>query len=139
MRPFDSTRQIGFTLIEMLAVLTLMAIMAGIALPAMQRWFDSVSQRSQLTEVAVQFQRLASRAALLSQTVTLTRATWQEKLGDGEPALALPEGWLIISDQPMNFFYSGACDGGNVDLLDPNKNKVRLKIAAVSCEVYIEK
>jgi prepilin-type N-terminal cleavage/methylation domain-containing protein len=57
----------GFTLIEMMAVLTLAALMAGVALPAMQRWFDSISERAQLTEISIQFQRLASRAALLSK------------------------------------------------------------------------
>lgn len=144
MHPHDTTKHAiprlqGFTLIEMLAVLTLAAMMAGIALPAMQKWFDSVSQRAQLTEVAMQFQRLAWRTALLSQTITLTKASWQEKLGDGEPALDLPEGWSIVSDQPVTFFHGGVCGGGSVDLAGPQERKVRLQISPVSCDVNIVK
>ncbi len=127
----------GFTLIEMVAVLTLTAIMAGIALPAMQRWFDSISQRAQLAEVSVQFQRLASRAALLSQTVMLDKNSWQANLSDGERALALPDGWSVISDKPIVFFHSGVCSGGQIDMAAPEKRKISLQITPVSCQVSI--
>ncbi len=127
----------GFTLIEMIAVLTLTAIMAGVALPAMQRWFDSISQRAQLAEVSIQFQRLASRAALLSQTVIIDKNSWQMKLSDGDIALALPDGWSVVSDKPIVFFHSGVCSGGQVDMAAPQKRKISLQIAPVSCQVSI--
>ena len=127
----------GFTLIEMMAVLTLAALMAGVAIPAMQRWFDSISERAQLTEVSIQFQRLAARAALLSQTVKLSKASWQEKLGDGEVALALPDGWSLINENAVIFYHSGVCAGGIVDLMGPQKRMVQLQIAPVSCDVSV--
>lgn len=127
----------GFTLVEMLAVLTLTALIAGLVLPAMQRWFDSVSHRAELSEVAVQFQRLAARAALLSQTVELNKVTWKDKLSDGEPALALPEGWSVASDKPVVFFRSGTCGGGDVDLVGPKNRKVQLRVTEVTCDVNI--
>jgi prepilin-type N-terminal cleavage/methylation domain-containing protein len=127
----------GFTLIEMVAVMALVSLMAGIAIPAMQRWFDSISNRAQLSEVSIQFQRLASRAALLSQTVVLNKDSWRAKLSDGEVMLALPEGWSVISTAPVTFFYSGVCTGGYVDLLGPQQRKVQLQIAPVSCDVSI--
>lgn len=127
----------GFTLIEMVAVMALVSLMAGIALPAMQRWFDSISNRAQLSEVSIQFQRLASRAALLSQTVVLNKDSWHDKLSDGEMMLALPEGWSVTSTVPVTFYYSGVCTGGNVDLLGPQQRKVQLQIAPVSCDVSI--
>jgi prepilin-type N-terminal cleavage/methylation domain-containing protein len=132
-----SSRAKGFTLIEMMAVLTLAALMAGVAIPAMQRWFDSISERAQLTEVSIQFQRLASRAALLSQTVKLNKESWNEKLGDGEATLALPEGWSVVSDKVVTFYHSGVCGGGVVDLSGPQERKVQLQITAVSCDVSI--
>lgn len=127
----------GFTLIEMMAVLTLAALMTGVAIPAMQRWFDSVGARAQLAEVSIQFQRLASRAALLSQTVRLNKATWQIKLGDGEATLALPEGWAVINEKEVIFYHSGVCAGGIVDLTGPHERNVQLQIAAVSCDVSV--
>jgi prepilin-type N-terminal cleavage/methylation domain-containing protein len=127
----------GFTLIEMMAVLTLAALMAGVAIPAMQRWFDSVSNRAQLAEISIQFQRLASRSALLSQTVILDKASWQNKLGDNEAALALPDGWTVASEKSVIFYHSGVCGGGVVDLIGPQGREVRLQIAAVSCDVSI--
>lgn len=129
----------GFTLIEMMAVLTLAALMAGVAIPAMQRWFESISERAQLTEVSIQFQRLASRAALLSQTVKLDKQSWNSKLNDGEPALSLPEGWAVSSDNSVIFYHSGVCAGGEVDLSAPQKRQIRLLIAPVSCDVSIVK
>jgi prepilin-type N-terminal cleavage/methylation domain-containing protein len=136
-QPVSHCRSAGFTLIEMMAVLTLAALMAGVAIPAMQRWFDSVSERAQLTEVSIQFQRLASRAALLSQTVRLNKASWQNKLGDGETTLALPEGWAVVNEKEVIFYYSGVCAGGIVDLAGPHERNVQLEIAAVSCDVSI--
>lgn len=129
----------GFTLIEMMAVLTLAALMAGVALPAMQRWFDSISEKAQLTEVAIQFQRLASRAALLSQTVRLDKTNWTNKLGDNEAALALPDGWSLLNETPVVFFHSGVCGGGKIDLLAANGRKVVLNITPVTCDVNIVK
>lgn len=127
----------GFTLIEMMAVLTLAALMAGVAIPAMQRWFDSISERAQLTEISIQFQRLASRAALLSQTVKLNKTSWQDKLGDGEATLALPDGWSVINETAVIFYHSGVCAGGVVDLSGPQQRKLQLQIAPVSCDVSV--
>ncbi|MBI1891030.1 MAG: prepilin-type N-terminal cleavage/methylation domain-containing protein [Burkholderiales bacterium] len=127
----------GFTLIEMLAVLTLAALLAGLTLPSMQRWFDSVSRRAQLSEVVVQFQRLSARAALMSQTIVLTKDTWKNKLADGEAALPLPEGWTMVSDKPITIFHSGVCVGGNIELVDPNRRKILLQIAQVTCDVSL--
>jgi|GEM_PF-2629429 len=121
----------------MLAVLTLVALLSGIAMPAMQRWYNSLAQRAQLSEIAIQFQRLAARAALLSQTVALSKDTWQNKLVDDEPALALPEGWSVVSDQPVVFYHSGICAGGNVDLEGPERQRVQLQVAPVSCDVSL--
>lgn len=129
----------GFTLIEMMAVLTLAALMAGVALPAMQRWFDSISERAQLTEISIQFQRLASRAALLSETVKLSKLNWTDKLGDGSATLSLPDGWLITNEKPVVFFHSGICEGGVVELAGSQGRKVKLNIAAVSCDVSVIK
>lgn len=129
----------GFTLIEMMAVLTLAALMAGVALPAMQRWFDSISERAQLTEISIQFQRLASRAALLSETVKLSKLNWTDKLGDGSATLSLPDDWSIANEKPVVFFHSGICEGGIVELTGPQARKVKLNIAAVSCDVSVIK
>lgn len=137
MQPAPQLRSAGFTLIEMMAVLALAALMAGVAIPAMQRWFDSVSERAQLSEVSIQFQRLASRAALLSQTVRLNKASWQDKLGDGEIMLALPEGWSIANEKEVIFYHSGVCAGGIVDLKGPHDRNVQLQIATVSCDVSL--
>ncbi|MCU6434929.1 hypothetical protein LPB67_14220 [Undibacterium sp. Jales W-56] len=120
-----------------MAVLTLAALMAGVAIPAMQRWFDSISERAQLAEISIQFQRLASRAALLSETVKLNKASWANKLGDGNAALALPDGWSITNEKPVVFFHSGICEGGVVDLAGPQARKVKLNIASVSCDVSV--
>ena len=129
----------GFTLIEMLAVLTLVGLMASIAVPAMQRWFDSISTRSQLSEVSIQFQRLAARAALLSHTVVLNKDSWREKMSDGDAALALPDGWSISSSTPITFFHSGVCKGGNIELTGPQQRKVQLQITDTTCDVRIVK
>ena len=128
-------QQRGFTLIEMVVVMTLIGLMASLTVPAMQRWFDSISTRAQLSEVSIQFQRLAARAALLSQTVVLNKDSWRDKMSDGEAALALPDGWSIASTLPITFFHSGICDGGTVDLLGPQQLKVQLQIARASCDV----
>lgn len=129
----------GFTLIEMLAVLTLVGLMSAVTLPAMQRWFDSVSQRAQVSEIAVQFQKLGARAALLAQTVEVGKSTWRDRLADGEPALALPEGWAVAGDGVVKYYQSGVCGGGSIELSGPQEKSVRLQIAPVSCDVSLQR
>lgn len=134
-----SHKGMGFTLIEMVAVMALVSLMAGIALPAMQRWFDSISNRAQLSEISIQFQRLASRATLLSQTVILNKDSWRDKMNDGELMLALPDGWSVTSKTPIIFFHSGVCAGGDVNLQGPQNRNVQLHITSTTCDVSIVK
>ena len=67
-----TTQQRGFTLIEMMAAMTLIGMIAGLMLPNFQRWHDSTQQRVNAGAIGIQLQKLYVRAALMGQEFELT-------------------------------------------------------------------
>ena len=97
----------GFTLLELLVVLALMALALGIVLPrldVMAEGFTAASERETLIE-AVASLGLVARAT--GQPIDFNGGL--DRL-PGE----LPQGWSIETEAPIRFHASGACDGGQV-------------------------
>ena len=127
----------GFTLIEMTVVLVLLGLMSSMVIPSIQRWFDSVQERAQLTEVFTQLQRLASRAALNSETVYVSNSNWKNALSDDLPALSLPDGWNISKTDNVVFYHSGSCAHGKLELQSPDGKKLLIDISAPGCQINV--
>jgi prepilin-type N-terminal cleavage/methylation domain-containing protein len=125
----------GFTLIEMMAALTLLGLIAGLLMPNFQRWYASTQDRVNASAIAIQFQKLYARAALLSQDHELSRASSAQMLADGQPALSLPPGWQIAPQQSLRIPASGYCQSGYIDVLGPHNVRLRFNTRAPHCEV----
>ena len=133
----DEGSERGFTLIEMTVVLVLLGLMSSMVIPSVQRWFDSIQERAQLTEVFTQLQRLASRAALNSETVYVSNSNWKNKLSDDLPVLSLPDGWNISKTDNVIFFHSGSCAHGKLELQSPDRKKLLIDISAPGCQINV--
>lgn len=68
---FRSSQESGFTLIEMLIILTLLAIFAAIAIPNMSQLINSNRSQSAAEELLAQLQFARSEAVVRSRTVTV--------------------------------------------------------------------
>jgi prepilin-type N-terminal cleavage/methylation domain-containing protein len=132
---FAKDKARGFTLIEMMAALTLLGLIAGLLLPNFQRWYASTQDRVNASAIAIQLQKLYARSALLSQDHELSQATSAQMLADGQPALSLPLGWQIAPQQSLRIPASGYCQAGRIDIVGPHNARLRFNIQAPHCEV----
>lgn len=124
----------GFTLIEMMAALTLIGLIAGLMLPNFQRWHDSTQHRVHAGAIGMQLQKLYVRAALMGQEFELTAQNASTLLADGQAALQLPAGWKIADQQRLKVHASGYCSAATIDFQGPDA-KLRFAITAPQCSV----
>ena len=97
----------GFTLLEMLVVLAIMALALGIILPRL----DALA-----SGVGAAYERETVIEAVASLGL-VARAQAQRIEFDGDLASLpgeLPDGWQAFPEEPILFHASGACDGGRV-------------------------
>ena len=124
----------GFTLVEMLAALTVLGMIAGLLLPNFQRWHDNTQQRVNAGAVGMQLQKLHVRAALLGQDFELTPQTAGTLLADGQAALQLPPGWKVAPQQRLFVHASGYCEKAKIDFVGPDV-RLRFDVQAPQCDV----
>ena len=124
----------GFTLIEMMAAMTLIGLIAGLMLPNCQRWHDSTQQRVNAGAIGMQLQKLHVRAALMGQEFELTPQTAHQPMADGQPALQLPTGWRVADQQKLQIHASGYCIPAHIEFQGP-QSRLRFDILAPLCSV----
>lgn len=104
------SRSRGFTLLEMLVVLALMALATGIVLPRMVGWLDSVQERGWRADLRAYIEAMPVRVFLSGEAVRL----------DAPSILAAvpgsPSGVELYLPEPLTYDPSGAAGGGQVQL-----------------------
>ena len=116
--------QAGFTLIEMVIAMALIALLAGFALPPLARAYDRVFFALNRDSVVRQIAGLGRRALREGRPLELT--SWppddvpqpddpkQPRRKPPERLIDLPRGWRLVADAPIKYLFNGACDGGTV-------------------------
>ena len=126
-------RNRGFTILELLVVLTLMAAMTGLALPQLANMFASG-------------QRVFERRQVLDDIAALPYSAFQQQKGfvlaalpgkSDEVPLQLPSGWTLTAESQDGIAYrsNGICAGGMV-LLTYDGLVERVQLAPPLCSPY---
>jgi len=124
----------GFTLLEMLVVLSIMAFVAGVVLPGLQRIYERTERGLARNGLVAQIAGLGYRAYVLGENIELDDKTLTSMLSDGEPEVSVPDGWKVRIAQPVHYAFNGLCGGGNVVLIDPDGVKQAYRLDAPRCE-----
>jgi len=117
-------RRAGFTLIEIVVVLAILAAIVAVAVPQFSRLYSRVRVaferddiERQLSELPEQV-RSSGRGGILAAAAPIGRDSGAAAVADLEDwralRLDLPKGWQMQVPVPVHYHFTGACDGGEV-------------------------
>ena len=121
----------GFTLIEILVVMVIIGLMAGVAMPRLfnisQRYEMAAQREALLTAIGT----LGYRAYVSGQPIELT--TLEAPAAASAP-ISIPQGWRVETDAPIHYSFNGLCSGGKITLIAPNKTSEEMQMNPPICK-----
>ncbi len=130
-----AARSRGFTLLEILVVMTVIGLVAALVAPNLQKLVGGVERSTQRDGVLAEVASLSYRAYVLGQSFELSDESPSTVLQDGNPIVALPSGWRLHVDAPVLYSFNGLCGGGRVTVLAPDAPPETLELAAPDCRI----
>lgn len=98
----------GFTMIEVLVVVALVAVLAALATPSLRAFMARRAADSAVTALAGDYRLARSEAIKRSSIVTICRSPNGLTCGSGGPPGSWHDGWLIITDANGNAQLNGS-------------------------------
>lgn len=148
--PSRSLAPRGFTLLELLCVVTLLGIVVGLGVGLMGPWLGGHNYRQALGATRQAFER----TTLLAQTGhgAVLRCEDNRLIAEanreGTPAIRtyLPRDWTVEDagfgpggDVLMEYDASGSSIGGEFFLVDPYGNRTRIEVLGMTGQVIIDR
>jgi prepilin-type N-terminal cleavage/methylation domain-containing protein len=114
-------RTAGFTLLELLIVLALFALVAGVVAPRLNTVYDRVRWASERDDVLEKIAGLGFKALKEGRTFEFPSSPPKEETSVSSAAadsafIKLPEGWSVTAEFPIRYRDNGVCEGGRLTL-----------------------
>lgn len=119
----------GFTLLELLVVLALIAAVAGLALPNFSRLLDSFASNTAWRAVEAELGDLSYRAFSSGRALKLDATSAHAHLA------TLPPDWQLTSAKPLVYRQNGWCEGGQITITAMDGQTRAYTLTAPKCEV----
>ena len=119
----------GFSLLELLVVLVLVALVTGLVAPIASNGLNAARERAMAAELRALLEGLPVRTFASGQAQEYNSALLTSLLGE------VPAGWQLTLNPPLRYSASGAASGGEVGLLAPGRAPLRWQVKSVSGEV----
>ena len=124
----------GFTLVEILVVLAVIGLVAGVALPGLYRMARSIEVSGQRETLLTEINGLGYRAYVTGESFELG-ASRNDRQGASVYPFVLPHGWQLEIPQPIRYSFNGTCSGGRVTVVSPDQRREELKLEPPLCKV----
>lgn len=118
-------RGLGFTLLEILLVLAIMGLLAGVALPRMQKLAESLEISNQRSDLHAAIAGLGYRAYASATPLQLESAAVavSSSPGSAKMAVEIPSGWRLQVPAAIRYAANGVCSGGKLAIIDPTGSR----------------
>ena len=134
-----SAQPTGFTLIEVIVVLVILGLLAGLVLPNMPGLFESATRATERDRILDQFAALGAEAlrqgrdfAVLGTDPDFDPSAY----ADFEPyPFVVPDGWEVLVEEPILVRANGVCLGGRVTLRHAEAPPTELELVPPLCSV----
>lgn len=122
-------RSAGFTLLELLLVLTIIALTVGLIAPSSSRWIDSVRERGWSDDARNTLSGLPLKAFADGRPLTVDAQALRLMLSE------LPGDAELELDRPLRYSATGLADGGRLVIRLASGRKLEWSIEAVTGRV----
>jgi prepilin-type N-terminal cleavage/methylation domain-containing protein len=119
----------GFTLLELLVVLALVGLLAGVAAPRAMSWVEGARARAQAADVAAALEALPARAFFEGKARVIGADAKSAEL------LRVPPGWRLDLAAPLRYEANGMTAGGRVRLWEGAALRADWRVQAPTGEV----
>lgn len=122
-------RQSGFTLLEMMVAVAIMALAMALVAPASFRMMGAWQESSDVSRVLKRVAALPLDARQAGHALQLDQETPPERVAT---LLELPEGWRMEFEHPLLVHPNGACEGADATLVTARQS-IPLRVRAPFC------
>jgi prepilin-type N-terminal cleavage/methylation domain-containing protein len=130
---YRPTDQVGFTLLEMLVVLAIAGMLAGVTLPNLSKMAERARISTQRQSLLSGIENLGYWAYSNGKSYTLTALDPTSET----PPFVIPEGWRLKAERPITFAVNGVCSGGVIALFGPDQAGEQLLLKAPLCRIEL--
>lgn len=103
-------------------VMVIIGLLAGIALPQMQKMAESIEVSNQRADLRTSIEGLGYKAYVTAKPVLLESAAVAGGTRGSEvpQAVRVPAGWRVQVSPPIRYAANGVCSGGRIALTSPH-------------------
>ncbi|MDE0420340.1 MAG: hypothetical protein OXK76_05540 [Gammaproteobacteria bacterium] len=123
-------------------VVALLAVLAALAFPNLERLTASITRETQREHILNQFAGLGATAMLHGRDYVVIGSD-PDETEDAQAALVgrtryeldVPDGWSVLVEEPILARANGVCLGGQVTLLHAELEAIHVELEAPFCRV----
>ena len=123
----------GFSLLELLVVLSLLGLLTAITFPNIVNLYQSVGSRLQIDQIIDDINGLGYGAFNSSSEIILNNIP--ENTGRQNAPINLPVGWRLAVVNPIQYRQNGACQGGEIRLFFEGELIISKKLTPPFCRI----